>query len=105
MIQEENLLLVDLSARLPYKVKLNCCGKEIERLESITDKGLVNNYYGIDEVKPYLFQLSSMTEKQKYTCPIGVGELETFIKKDNWKIKCWKSSISNLKINYRKRFI
>ena len=84
--EEKQLLLTDLSVRLPYKVKLNCCGDIGEKLISINSDGLINSDYDIEEVKPYLLPLSSMTEEQKYTCPIGVGELETFIKKDNWSV-------------------
>ena len=63
--EQEDLLLKDLSARLPYGVKLNCCNIVSEPLTLISYKGLVNNDYDIDEVKPYLFPLSSMTEEQK----------------------------------------
>ena len=62
--EQENLLLKDLCARLPYGVILNCCEIVSEPLTLISYKGLVNNDYDIDEVKPYLFPLSSMTEEQ-----------------------------------------
>lgn len=63
--EQEDLLLKDLCARLPYGVILNCCEIVSEPLTLISYKGLVNNDYDIDEVKPYLFPLSSMTEEQK----------------------------------------
>ena len=63
--EEKDLLLKDLCARLPYGVILNCCEIVNEPLTLISHKGLVNNDYDIDEVKPYLFPLSSMTEEQK----------------------------------------
>ena len=74
--EQENLLLKDLCARLPYGVILNCCEIVSEPLTLISYKGLVNNDYDIDEVKPYLFPLSSMTEEQKEdmiksSCGIG----------------------------------
>lgn len=66
MTQEhKDLLLKDLCARLPYGVKLNCCNIVSEPLTRISYKGLVNDDYDIDEVKPYLFPLSSITEEQK----------------------------------------
>ena len=73
---QENLLLKDLCAWLPYGVLLNCCEIVSEPLTLISYKGLVNNDYDIDEVKPYLFPLSSMTEEQKEdmiksSCGIG----------------------------------
>ena len=60
---EKNLLIKDLCARLPYGVILNCCNIVSEPLTLIDYKGLVNNDYDIDEVKPYLFPLSSMTDE------------------------------------------
>ena len=63
--EQEELLLKDLCARLPYGVILNCCKIVSEPLTLISYKGLVNNDYDIDEVKPYLYPLQSMTAKQK----------------------------------------
>ena len=63
--EQEELLLKDLCARLPYGVILNCCEIVSEPLTLISYKGLVNNDYDIDEVKPYLFPLESMTEEQR----------------------------------------
>ena len=62
--EDKDLLLKDLCARLPYGVILNCCNIVSETLTLIDYNGLVNNDYDIDEVKPYLFPLSSMTEEQ-----------------------------------------
>lgn len=64
--EQEDLLLKDLCARLPYGVILNCCEIVSEPLTLISYKGLVNNDYDIDEVKPYLFPLSSMTPDQRF---------------------------------------
>lgn len=66
-VEQENkdLLLRDLCGRLQYGVILQCCGIVGERLCSIDDKGLINNDYDIEEVKPYLFPMSAMTEEQK----------------------------------------
>lgn len=62
--EDKNLLLKDLSSRLPYCVILNCCNLVGEKLYTIDSNGLVNNDYDLEEVKPYLFPLSSMTEEQ-----------------------------------------
>ena len=63
--ENKELLLKDLSARLPYGVILSCCDTVGEKLTSIDEKGLVNHDYDIDEIKPYLFPMSSMTDEQK----------------------------------------
>lgn len=66
MTQEDKyLLLKDLCGRLPYGVILNCCNTVGEKLTAIDENGLINHDYDIDEVKPYLFPMSSMTEEQK----------------------------------------
>lgn len=62
--KDKDLLLKDLSARLPYGVILNCCDSIGEKLTAINENGLINYDYDIEEVKPYLFPLSSMTEEQ-----------------------------------------
>lgn len=77
--EHAKLLLKDLSARLPYGVKLQISSWDDEKMEyvdkvdtlySISSDGHVRtssedrDFY-IDEVKPYLFPMSSMTEKQK----------------------------------------
>ena len=63
--EDKDLLLRDLCGRLRYGVILQCCETVGERLYSIDDKGLINNDYDIEEVKPYLFPMSAMTEEQK----------------------------------------
>lgn len=63
--EEKDLLLQDLSSRLPYGVILECCGLVGEELRTMTKEGLINDDYDIDEVRPMLFPLSSMTKKQK----------------------------------------
>ena len=69
--QEKELLLKDLSCRIPYGVIVNVSGISNVKLTSVSwycevdvDDG--STYlYPISEVKPYLFPLSSMTPKQK----------------------------------------
>ena len=76
MIQEhKELLLKDLCARLPYGIKFlreswNFETDQelsvIEVLEDIDKDGYINNtkVYKVEDIKPYLFPLSSMTEEQ-----------------------------------------
>ena len=81
--EEKDLLLKDLCARLPYGVKVSA--KYVDEIDakegkgrlSLIDSDLViafvdeienNNsftYVALHEVKPYLFPLLSMTEKQR----------------------------------------
>lgn len=76
MIQEQkDLLLRDLCARLPYEVKVKFGDSKpatltvIEHDEFGWQIGSEDEFGGmitiIDNVKPYLFPLSSMTEEQK----------------------------------------
>lgn len=67
MTQEnKELLLKDLCARLPYGLKYNYGGKvgggdyTMNRI----DCNAVDLLFPIENVKPYLFHLSSMTDKQ-----------------------------------------
>ena len=75
---EKALLLKDLCARLPYGVKVLCLrdfNHDWYNLEMVdigdnevyvtTYEPYANRYVKIEEVKPYLFPLSSMTEEQK----------------------------------------
>lgn len=76
--EEKELLLKDLCARLPYGVKVHA--KYIDIGETIEVDGVVKminvgievinsfssawTYVQIDNIKPYLFPLSSMTKEQ-----------------------------------------
>ena len=69
---KKDLLLKDLCARLPYGVKVLYDNqvKELQYIEAVYDEVKLLDYtlnytVGIDEIKPYLFPLSSMTEEQK----------------------------------------
>ena len=72
--EQKDLLLKDLCARLPYKVKVqDTYYKSLEpnpiwlldlhaqKVRLFADEG----YQSIEYIKPYLFPLSSMTEEQK----------------------------------------
>ena len=73
--EDKELLLKDLCARLPYDVMVNVEGYDTEKLigienETITTKATPTSYsdkgeYPIYIVKPYLRQMSSMTEEEK----------------------------------------
>ncbi len=79
MTEEEKskLLLQDLSARLPYDVKVQIIGVSDYTGEHLSPKvktldylllgklGAVIKGYRKDEIKPYLFPMSSMTEEQE----------------------------------------
>lgn len=67
--EQKQLLLKDLSCRIPYGVIVNVDGKYNVRLESVNwyeevsvDDGS-NDLYTISEVRPYLFPLSSITDE------------------------------------------
>lgn len=72
--EEKNLLLKDLCARLPYKVKVQdtyykslepapiwLLDLNIQKVRMFADEG----YQSIEYIKPYLFPLSSMTDEQR----------------------------------------
>lgn len=74
--EEKDLLIKDLSARIPYKVKASYYGTDEEmECTDIVEGIIINNndaeiiigQYGlpIEKVKPYLFPFSSMTNEQK----------------------------------------
>ena len=108
--EDKQLLLKDLCARLPYGVRYKHLAWDDEhgedyiavKIYSINSDGYVKNCYDdetvyIDDVRPYLFPLSSMTDKQKVEynslrdlvpteqqCEVGnlLGDFE-FV--DNWR--------------------
>ena len=65
--QNKKLLLKDLSARLPYGVKA------LNKEETITIRAYISDLvidevgisHAVEDCKPYLFPLSSMTEEQR----------------------------------------
>jgi hypothetical protein len=69
--EDKELLLKDICARLSYEVVIHFDEKtnqDDERLYGMRENGgkfLINDAFYIEEVKPYLFPLSSMTEEQK----------------------------------------
>lgn len=71
--EKKELLLQDLSARLPYRVKASYYGggeerETLDEIEGITIDGYVDiGPYSlpVERITPYLIPLSSMTEEQK----------------------------------------
>ena len=80
--EDKQLLLRDLCTRLPYGVRARFCDGVKEGIDDVWDidmfSGAINADYIIDDVKPYLRPMSSMTEEEKKelksaTCPKGTG--------------------------------
>ena len=79
--EEKQLLLIDLCARLPYKVKLDFYSKAMDEHFTCTLLGIEPDgdmpiiakvdigafTFTADHVKPYLRPMSSMTEEEKDT--------------------------------------
>lgn len=69
--QEEQLLLKDLCARLPYGVKYQTYLGDIFTLKDITLSRTSTQYYiddnafSLSQIKPYLRPMSSMTEEER----------------------------------------
>ena len=64
--EDKELLLKDLCARLPYGIKYNFdendgCDYIMDRVSLIA----VDDAFPIEDIKPYLFPISSMTEEQR----------------------------------------
>lgn len=69
--EDKELLLKDLSARLPYRVKIELTWWDMGEgtcinitLEPDHIEQLLNDEDGDTEIKPYLFPLSSMTDEE-----------------------------------------
>ena len=89
-LEEKDLLLKDLCARLPYGVKVSCnfsvytfSGIHGFNLCVLSDDNENNAFTtaGIKYIKPYLFPMSSMTEEQNLeylqTCMGGNSSVPT----------------------------
>ena len=71
--EDKELLLKDLCARLPYKVKVNeaihgdltLIGLTNERVFTTCEVEGCHNDFPIENIKPYLFPMSSMTEEEQ----------------------------------------
>ena len=82
--KDKELLMRDLSPRIPYGVIVNVYGMPNVKLISVSWYGEVgvnddSTYlYPISEVKPYLFPLSSMTDIQKKEYNILQDDAQTY---------------------------
>lgn len=64
--EDKELLLKDLCARLPYGLKYNYSGyNDCNYTMNRIDCNAVDCAFPIENIKPYLFPLSSMTEEQQ----------------------------------------
>lgn len=86
--EDKNLLLKDLCARLPYEVKAQIYNHwrseyEYETLSLKNYCELIDTFC-VEDIKPYLFPLSSMTDtqKQEYTYIVNYISPDDTI---NWK--------------------
>ena len=94
--EDKELLLKDLCARLPYGVKINeniqgdytVIGLTTERVFTTCETEGCHNDFPIDCIKPYLFPLSSMTDKdlveflQIKGMNLNTYELKTFRRRE-----------------------
>ena len=68
--EDKQLLLRDLCARLPYRVHMHTNSTDnIELLDIVRDidyedQYWINGYYYVEDVRPYLRPMSSMTEEE-----------------------------------------
>lgn len=100
---DKDLLLKDLCARLPYFTKVQI-KNEIVVLDSICDDdGYHFNFIGddregvnIENIKPYLFPLSSMTEEQWIDTPYANLNKFTF---DSFKCGCSTLAFETYEVN------
>lgn len=97
--EEKDLLLKDLCARLPYRIKASYYGAEeececIDTIDAIywvvkdRYEVVIGQYdLPIEKVKPYLFPLSSMTEEQEkefYDTYYGFGNYDWSLGTYDW---------------------
>lgn len=89
--EDKELLFKDLSARLPYAVKVNediqgnftLIGLTNERVFTTCEVEGCHNDFPIESVKPYLFPLSSMTKEQyEKWCDLEAEPLDIILTKN-----------------------
>ncbi len=91
--EQRNILLKDLSSRLPYGVKLQVMSWDGEYMEYVDKADTLYSIdgdryirtstedqdYDIEDVKPYLFPISSITKEQRNEFPFELSLLNAFI--------------------------
>lgn len=101
---EKDLLIKDLCARLPYGVKVKLGDNpnifdleyRIKFAVMYGDSDKLEDILDITNIKPYLFPLSSMTEKQKEELDNMFNEEDDIcekIKTDNFELSFYRKSI------------
>lgn len=90
-LEEKQLLLIDLCARLPYKVRIETGQFSLILYNVRPDTLVINDLYDISIIKPYLRSMSSMTndEKEIYESFI-IGIVEDEI--GAWELTNWLNS-------------
>lgn len=84
---QRELLLSDLSARIPYGVKCSYYDKCVDEQDEGTITGVQNGTYividgvciDVEHVRPYLFPISSITKEQRDEFPFELSLLNAFI--------------------------
>jgi hypothetical protein len=84
---QKELLLSDLSARLRYGVKCTYYDKCVDEQDEGTITGMQNGTYlvidgvciDVENVRPYLFPISSITKEQRDEFPFELSLLNAFI--------------------------
>lgn len=85
--QQKELLLTDISARLRYGVKCTYYDKCVDEQDEGTITGMQNGTYlvidgvciDVENVRPYLFPISSITKEQRNEFPFELSLLNAFI--------------------------
>lgn len=98
--EQKDLLLKDLCARLPYGVKI-AVDNEVEILEGVSALDAYVEYDSlfssdIEDIKPYLFPMSSMTEEQWIDTPYANLNKFTF---DSFKCGCSILAFETYEVN------
>lgn len=102
--EDKELLLKDICARLPYGVKARVYNhwRDDVQDETITIENLhqLIKTFSIEDIKPYLFPLSSMTEEQKEELKNEISKQTDILiermKNDDCGIDCGKYHFHSL---------
>jgi hypothetical protein len=83
--EDKDLLLKELSARVPYGL-MCACGEYVGQLKLVCPDGdyciLQNSPYTIETIKPYLRPMSSMTEEEVWEY---INITNNCVRRDEWK--------------------
>ena len=86
--EDKELLLKDLSGRLPYGVKLryieDCVVKKVSHTITMDTVWLEHVIYGDVDIKPYLRPMSSMTEEEWKEYNQTIGKSFSFTDEVDW---------------------